>query len=354
MSKSALGVPAIKWPHSAWEPPSVLLSDSLKVTVTEVPVTPIDPSRSEGIGSVIAARARPVQVFWSRPYSRSWTNVHWARYDVASRTFDTSEPGAGLRGDLVDWLAQDERHGWFLLTHGLQRVDLDSMKPVEILSKGFPKWMYKLLPLGPALLGVTGWSGATITVVETSRLSVVGLVRMPSPDAIWRREADGDVELLSFNGEVARTLDSKRLRLGARRPLPKGKGPYVRGDRAWIVSGRPRVDPRAPGIRTIDGDRVSEVYLPTGEITRDSPTLPQPERVRGIDRFGRVLVACHHGFVLLDPDTLAPSMELRHDWGRFGDIALLPNGVSAAALANAVGPERLLLVEWETVKRSST
>lgn len=339
---------AIQWADTAWKAPTIAFAAGLRARVTEIPIRPLDPSRSEGIGSAIAVRAGPLQLFWTRPYSRSWINVHWARYDVASGRLNTSERGSGLRGDLVDWLPDDDRHAWFLLTHGLMRVDLDAMAPVAGLARGFPKWMSKLLALGPGLLGATGWTGETLTVVEIEGLRVRRALRMHSPDAIWQPQGGvSTIELLSFNGEVARSLELATLSLGKARRLPKGKWPLVSGDQAWIVRGKDRVDPRAPRIRGLEGDHVAEVDIPTGEITRESPLLPSPERVKGIDGFGRLLVLCQQGFVLLDPRTLAPVLDVRHPWGAFGDVALLPNGTSAAALPNKVGPERLVLVEWE-------
>lgn len=338
---------SLRWPAAAWALPTVQATAGLRVTVREVPIQPLDPSRAEGVGSAMMVRTDPVQVVWSRPYSRSWTHVHWARFDLESEQLRTSAAGAGLRGDLIDWLPDRSRHAWFLLTHGLQRVDLDAMTPIETLSDGLPKWMSRLLPLGPGMLGVTGWTGGVITLVGTSPLQVRGRVRMPSPDAVWLREP-GTLELLSFNGEVARTLGAAAPILGKPRRLPRGKGPLVEGDRAWIVCGTDGEEPRVPGIRSLRGDRVAEVTLPSGEVVRESPPLPGPESVKGIDRDGRLLVRCEQGFVLLDPTSLAPVLEARHSYGAFGDVSLLPDRTSAAVAPNAPAPERLLLVEWQS------
>jgi hypothetical protein len=338
---------AIQWAAEAWDGLRVEAEVGLRAKVTEIPVQPLDPSRSEGIGSALAIRESPLQLFWTRPYSRSWTKVRWARYDVTTGTLTSSGPGSGLRGDLVDWFPAGDRHAWFLLTHGLMRVDLQRMTPEAVPARGFPKWMSKLLVLRAGLLGSTGWTGATTTVVDTETLSVRRILRMPSPDALWSPGGGPAVELLSFNGETARSVDLVTLALGPPRRLPLGKWPLVRGDRAWIVRGTKRVDPRAPRIRAIDGERVAEVDLQIGKIVRASPRLPAPERVKGVDRLGRILVLCQQGFVLLHRDTLEPVLDVRHRWGTFGDISILPDGASAAALPNSVGPERLALIAWD-------
>lgn len=64
---------------------------------------------------------------------------------------------------------RDNTHAWFLLTYGIAEVDLGSLKPIAVLGRGFPKWMAKLLDLGNGFVGATGWTGQTLTVVDTSR-----------------------------------------------------------------------------------------------------------------------------------------------------------------------------------------
>lgn len=293
-------------------------------------------------------RPAPTQLFWSRCYGQ--IPLPWSRYDVASGELQTEPVRNGLHGDLRDaTIDQGDHHAWFLLSHGLARIDLEEMREVAVLRERFPRYLWHLHRLRRGMLAATGWSGETVTLIDTAGERISRTLRMPSPDAVVGSATEGRLDLVAFNAGIARSLDLETLTFGAPRQVPIGKGPLIRDEQAWIVQGRPVRDPLAPRIRRIAGERVVMVDLVRGAILAQSPPLPDPDRVVGIDADGRPVVHLAHGFSVLDPGTLQPRVTVIYPWGSFGALAMLPDGRSAAALPNGPRrPERLLLFRWST------
>jgi len=319
--------------------------------VTEVAVPPLTKTgNGTGWGSDFAVRPAPVQLFWTRVYGLS--PVPWSRYDVESGELLTIKGRAGVHGDLRDSVIDaDARHGWFLLTGGFAHVDLENVRILRVLRTGFPTYLSRLFVLRDGLFAATGWTGGTVTIVDGHEMRVVKTVRMPSPDAVIRDDGTASVEMLSFNGMIARRFDLESLTLGRRRPLPFGAWPCVSGDRAWIVEGPRVVTPEAPTIRHIDGQNVAEVDIENGRVLRKSGRLADLSRVVGVDADGNVVVQQGQGMTVLDSVTLAPVVEVANSWGQFGAVAMLPDLRSAAVKPNWLDPERLAIVRWSKAAR---
>jgi hypothetical protein len=316
-----------------------------EVDVEEIPVPVLEKTGGgTGYGSRIAVRTWPIQAFWSRVYGGS--PVPWSRLEVAAGQVITAKGRAGLHGDLRDAVMDsDGRHAWFLLTHGLARVDLEAMREVEVLRDRFPRYLAKLFDLGGSLLAATSWTGQTVTVVDRHEMRIRKTLRMPSPDAVvW--DGGSSVELLSFNGSVARRLDLQTLTLSGRRTLPQGAAPVVSGRRAWIVEGPQIAHRDAPSIRQIKGTHIAEVDIDRAEVIRRSGPLSDPIRVVGLDFDGNVLVDRLGGVVLLDVQTLKEQFAVTAAWRDTGSAALLPDLRSAVVRPYWLDPERLAVVRW--------
>lgn len=103
--------------------------------VTEVPVPPLEKTGGgTGWGSALALRRNPLQVFWTRTYGL--VPLPWSRFDLETGERRTARGRAGVHGDLRDAIVDvDGHHAWFLLTHGLARVDLDEMRAIEAIRR---------------------------------------------------------------------------------------------------------------------------------------------------------------------------------------------------------------------------
>jgi hypothetical protein len=326
-------------------------SEGWRVTISEVPVPPLDKTaKGTGWGSEIVVRANPAQFVWSRAYGGS--PVPWSRFDLATGELVTMKGRAGLHGDLRGCVFDDDgRHAWFLLTHGLARVDLETLQVDAVLRKGFPTHLWKLFVIDDGILAATGWTGGTITIVDGRAMQVVKTLRMPSPDAVSRHVGGLDIECLSFNGQVGRLLDIASLTLKGRRPLPLGKGPLIIGSTALVVVGQRIVDQRAPGVRQIDGETVAEVDLDTGAIQRRGTRLDDPHEVVGIDADRHILVRRTNGLCLLDRTTLLPVFDVRVRSGAFGAVSMLPDRRSAAAMPRRFEDD-IVILRWVDLRRN--
>jgi hypothetical protein len=299
----------------------------------------------DGYATQFLVRPNPRQVFWARPYGG--VPKPWARYDLDSGAFRAVQGRAGLHGEIRDAvLDPDGRHAWALLTGGLARLDLDEMREVAVLRAGFPKYLSRLFDLGQGLLAASGWTGATVTIVDGVHMRVVKTLRMPSPQAALSIDGGRSVDLLSFNGQIARSLDLASLKLGPVRPLPVGDGAFIGPSSGWIVRGERQVWDLAPKARLITATRIAEVDLPAGTVQREGPPLADAFKVLGLDTSGRPLILRRHGLVLLDATSLEPVYGLTTGVGTMGPAALLSDGRSAITIPNWDHHERVFLVRW--------
>jgi hypothetical protein len=332
---------------------NVSTNGPIDVTLESVPIEPLESEGGgPGWGSSLLVRPNKSTVYWSRAYGQ--TPKPWSELDLRDLTIRTTSTRAdGLHGDLRDAvLDADGRHAWMLLTHGFAKVDLDLMREVEVLRDGLPTYLWRLFEFGEELVGATGWSGGTVTVIDRRSMKIIRTIRTPSPDVVLAGPDGDTVELLAFNAELRRTLRISTMSLGNRNRIPSGTGPLLVGRRIWFVEGDR--DPDSPArIRRIRGRNVSVLDVDSNAIVARSPALDQPVRVIAVDGGGRPLVQCRFGLDLLDPVDLRPIAQVRQDLNQFGPIAALPDGSSALGSVLDINPDRFVVIRWRPTKRQA-
>jgi hypothetical protein len=232
-----------------------------------------------------------------------------------------------------------------LLTHGFAKVDLQLMHEVKVLRSGLPTYLWRVHDLGAGYVGVTGWTGGSMVVLDRAKMQIVASIRTPSPDLVIKQAADDELEFFAFNAGVRRLWRRSTMRLGPRRELPIGTGPHRTGDLVLFVEGK-RDEKSPDAIRRIAGERVAILDVASGNVIARSPILDHPVSVIGIDRDRRVLVRCKFGLDILSAVDLAPIGRVRQDLNAFGPIIRLPDGLSALGAVREIDPERFVLIRW--------
>lgn len=232
----------------------------------------------------------------------------------------------GIPGDLRDgFIDPSSNMSWFLCSHAVARVSLDPMRPLDSVRKGIGTYQWRLFRLSPDLLAITGWSTRSIAIVSTTELRVVKRIMIASPDLVAGTESPDEIWLLAFHAGEAVRLDTARLKVLERRPIPTGIAPVVNGDSIVLLAGH-----RTP----VSGVSIDEMWQVEAErpilldrssftLVGEGPPLPigpfplklddadkwiglplNPMRTGGVDRAGRVVVASRRGVAILDPITL--------------------------------------------------
>jgi hypothetical protein len=218
---------------------------------------------------------------------------------------DRVEPHGVVDGDLRDGCRDDEGRLWLLSTHGLSVFDRATGDRVGVIKEGLGTYKWDLVPLGGGLLGVSGWSSKSTTLVSTDEMRVRKRLRFPAPDLAVSHGA-GEVTLYSFHAGTRATLDHRTLRTTDAHELPTGVGPVLVGRTIHVALGRRRrADRRIPASQLwkLHATRLAELDVHGLTQGRRARAPRRFRRVLGADRRGRLIAQTARTIRLLDPET---------------------------------------------------
>jgi hypothetical protein len=174
--------------------------------------------------------------------------------------------------------------------------------------EGMGTYKWKLLPLGPRHICVSGWASRTISIVDRATLKKVRSLRSWAPDLVIDASDGGSVWVCSFYGGEARLLDTERLSVRSTRTLRLGRDPFHDGDKILVAAGR-RVAANehvaVEQIHAVEPTHVAVLDAGSFEAFGESKPIRHLRGVLGLDRHGHIVVSTHGGLALLDRTTLA-------------------------------------------------
>jgi hypothetical protein len=215
------------------------------------------------------------------------------------------EPHGAVDGDLRGGCIDELGRLWLLSTHGLTVLDRTSRDHVGVVKQGLGTYKWTVLPVAEGLVGVSGWSMKTTTLISTGELRVIKQLRFPALD-LAVHAADGQTSLLSFHAGTMATLGSEGLRTSGQRDLPTGTAPMLVDSAIHVALGRRRrVDRRIPPTEQwrVKPTRLASLDPNTLQPQRSARPPRRFRRFLGVDSHGRLIAQTATSIRLLAPIT---------------------------------------------------
>ena len=224
------------------------------------------------------------------------------RVDAHSRRV---EPYGTVGGDLRSGCLDGDSRLWLLSTHALTVFDRERRERVGVVKQGLGTYKWDVVPMGVGLVGVSGWSAKTTTLVSTEDARVVKQLRFPSLE-LAVPGTDSEIALYSFHAGTMATLHAQNRTARHHRDLPTGTSPLLLDTTIHVGLGsRRRTDWRTPTSKQwwVRTTRLACLDAATLQPLREGRSPRRFRRFLGVDSHGRLIAQTATSIRLLDPDT---------------------------------------------------